>query len=179
MHARAYSYAQPLFSLCVENDITHEMLYDIKNLSSIDDQEIINVMRYPIISKQEKREMIDALSKANMGEDGFRQEFINLLKLLIDFDDIHLLSDIRKAYTELYQQKYGVEVIKVTFSKEPSSERLDQVRVLLENQLGPDKFVVIQRRIDPSLIGGIVIEFDGKVMDNSVKRHLKQLINNL
>ncbi len=118
--------------------------------------------------------MIDAL-----GEIGLRQEFLNMLKLLIDFDDIHLLSDIRHAYTDLYKEMYGVEIIKVTFSKEPSSERLDQVRELLENQLGPDKFVVIQRRIDPSLIGGVVIEYDGKVMDNSVKRHLKQLINNL
>lgn len=174
MHARALSYAQPLFSLCVEKGITHEMLYEIKNMSSIDDKEIINVMRYPIISKKEKREMIDALA-----EIGLRQEFLNLLKLLIDFDDIHLLSEIREAYTIMYQEKYGVEMVKVTFAKEPSSERLDQVRIMLEKQLGPDKFVVIKRRIDPSLVGGVVIEYDGKVMDNSVKRQLKQLINNL
>lgn len=174
MHARAISYAQPLFSLCVEKGITHEMLYEIKNLSSIDDLEIINVMRYPIISKAKKKEMIDALSEA-----GLRQEFLNLLKLLIDFDDIRLLGDIREAYTQLYQDKYGVEIVTVTFSKEPSSERLDQVRIMLEEQLGPDKFVVVQRRIDPTLIGGIVIEYEGKVVDNSVKRHLKQLINNL
>ncbi|WOO86944.1 ATP synthase F1 subunit delta [Mollicutes bacterium LVI A0039] len=174
MHARATSYAQPLFSLCVEKGITHEMLYEIKNLSSIDDKEIINFLRYPIISKQDKKEMLDAL-----GEAGLRQEFLNLLKLLIDFDDFHLLSDIRQAYTELYQEKYGVEIVKVIFAKEPTSERLDKVRELLEAQLGPDKFVVVQRRIDPSIIGGVVIEYDGKVMDNSVKRHLKQLINNL
>lgn len=174
MHARADSYALPLFSLCVEKGITHEMLYEIKNLSSIDDAEIVNVMRYPVISKQAKKEIVDGLAEA-----GFRQEFLNLLKILIDFDDISLLGDIRKAYTELYQEKYGVEIVKVTFAKDPSSERLDQVRSMLEEQLGPDKFVVVERRVDPSLVGGIVIEYKGKVVDNSVKKHLKQLINNL
>ncbi len=177
MHPRAKSYAKPLFSLCVEKGITHEVLYDIKNLSSIDDQEIINVMRFPIISKTDKKKLIDELSKDNIGKDGFRQEFLNLLKLLIDFDDIHLLGDIREAYTQLYQEKYDVEIVKVTFTAEPSSDLLDKVRVLLEGKL--KKFVVIQRRIDPSLIGGIVIEYDGKIVDNSVKRHLSQLINNL
>lgn len=186
MNTRAASYARPLFSLCVEKDqkvfdltgehgrLTHDMLYQIKNMSSVVDAEIINVMRYPIISKKAKKEMIDALSEV-----GLHQEFLNLLKLLIDFDDIRLLGDIRQAYTEMYQEKYGVEIIKVTFPHEPTSERLDKVRTLLESKLGPDKFVVISKRVDPSLIGGVVIEYDGKVMDNSVKRHLKQLINNL
>ncbi len=174
MNTRAMAYAKPLFSLCVDKGITHEMLYEIKNLSSIDDKEILNVMRYPIISKEQKKEMIDSLI-----ETGMCQEFLNLLKLLIDFDDIHLLGDIRQAYTELYQEEYGVEIIKVIFAKMPSSERLDQVRVMLEEKLGPNKFVVIQRRVDPSIIGGVIIEFDGKVMDNSIKSHLKNLINNI
>ncbi len=174
MNNRANVYAQPLFSLCVEKGITHEMLYEIKNLSSVDDLEIVNVMKYPIISKTEKKELIDSLQQINMNK-----YFLNLLKLLIDFDDIHLISDIKQAYSELYQEKYGVEIIKVIFAKNPTSKRLDTVREMIENQLGPDKFVVIKHRVDPSLIGGVIIEYDGKVMDNSVKKHLKQLVNNL
>ncbi len=172
MHPRAKSYATPLFSLCVEKGITHEVLYEIKNMSKVNDKEIINVIRYPMISKEEKKELIDDLAEV-----GIREEIRNLLKLLIDFDDIHLFGDIRLAYTQLYQERYDVEIVNVTFAKEPSSTVLDKVRVMLEQKL--EKFVVVKWQVDQSLIGGVVIEYDSKVLDNSVKRHLSQLINNL
>ncbi len=172
MHPRAKSYAQPLFSLCVEKNITHEMLYEIKNMSKVHDQEIINVMRYPIISKSEKKQLVDELKQA-----GIREEFVNLLKILIDFDDISLLGDIRDEYTRLYQEMYDVEIVNVTFSKEPTSLLLDKIRVLIEDKLG--KFVVLKVAVKPEIIGGVVIEYQGKVLDNSVKRQLNQLINNL
>lgn len=172
MHPRAKSYAKPLFSLCVEKNITHEMLYEIKNMSNVDDKEIRNVMRYPMISKDEKKKLIDELADA-----GVRVEFRNLLKLLIDFDDIKLLGDIREEYTKLYQEEYDVEIVTMNFAKEPTSEILDNVRIMLEKKL--EKFVVVKWQVDSSLIGGVVIEYDSKVLDNSIKRQLKQLINNL
>lgn len=174
MHPRAKFYAQPLFSLCVEKNITKEMLSAVQSLASIDDQEIIKVLSYPIISKQDKKEIIDELRDTDIP-----QELLNLLKLLIDFDEVKMLGDILENYVLLYQHEYGVEIVKATFAKEPTSEKIKKLKEMLANKLGSDKEIIIQSDVDTSLIGGIVIEYNDKVIDNSVKTHLNQLINNL
>lgn len=170
--SKALNYAIPLFEVCKENNITHEMLYELKEIVKVHDKEILKVLNYPIISREQKKELMDELLSL-----GYRNESINLLKLLVDFNDVRLFKKIKGEYSKLYQKEYDVKIVTVVLAKEPSDQVRDQIIKLLEQKL--EAYVVIHIDIDPEIVSGIIIKYDGYVMDNSIKKHLLDLVKSI
>lgn len=169
---KAMTYAQCLYTLSVEQNITNEVLYEIKSFSKIQDKDIIKILQYPLISKEKKKELVDSLSEV-----GIRDIIINLIKVLIDFNDINLFGTVLQEFEQMYKIDNDVKIIEVTFAKEPSDKVVNSVVKMLETKL--KKFVVIKKKIDPSLIAGIKIEFDSQIVDGSVKRQLSEMVKSL
>ena len=54
-----------------------------------------------------------------------------------------------------------------------SAEQKTKLRAKAAQKLGHE--VLLEERIDPSVIGGLRLEIDGRVYDSSVRRHLERL----
>ena len=164
----AADYARVFYKVCEEEKIVDSVLYDIKSLVSIHDEKVRDILSIPIIPKETKKEILDDLALAN-----YEQVIINLLKILVDNNQINLFGQILAEYQSIYQQKNDIKIVEVTFAKEPNSDVIDNIRKGIEKNM--NKFVVILTNIDSSIIGGVKIEFDGKIIDNSVEKYLKEL----
>lgn len=166
----AVSYAHILYDVCSESNNLETILYDSNTLLQIHDREIRQVLSVPIISKLRKKEIVDVLIESD-----YSIEIVNLIKILIDNNEIHLFNAIIKSFQKLYQEKNDILVVNVTLAKPATSSQLDKIRLGMEART--NKFVVVLTKIDPSIIGGIKISFDSKVIDNSISSYLKNIQN--
>ena len=97
----------------------------------------------------------------------------NFVMLLLDKGRIGALPDIARAHRGLVDEHAGRLRATIT-SARPLDPALEQrLKNALEKQSG--KTVLLEKREDPSIIGGLVTQLGDLVFDGSVKTQLAQL----
>ncbi|XP_072966089.1 ATP synthase subunit O, mitochondrial-like [Typha angustifolia] len=108
-------------------------------------------------------------------EAGFTDVTINFLAVLADNGRLRHMDRISKRFVDLTMAHKGeVKVIVTTVIPLPAEEEKELKQTLVDI-LGQGKTVLLEQKIDPSILGGLVIEFGQKVFDMSIKTRAKQM----
>ena len=103
--------------------------------------------------------------------------FAAFLSLLIDNRRVGLLADIAALFEELKRESERVLQVTVRSAGEIPAGQTDAIKVALKKRFGRE--IDLQQRIDPSVIGGAVIDAGDVVIDGSVRGRLARLENAL
>ena len=98
---------------------------------------------------------------------------IHFLLLLLERDRLNYLPSIAIRYHHWLNEARGRIEAKVVSPGSLDSVMVDRLRDVLHRISG--KEVVLQQETDPSLIGGVLVEFEGKVYDGSVRTQLENM----
>ena len=98
---------------------------------------------------------------------------IHFLLLLLERDRLNYLPSIAIRYHHWLNEARGRIAAKVVSPGSLDSVMVDRLRDVLHRISG--KQVVLQQETDPSLIGGVLVEFEGKVYDGSVRTQLEKM----
>ena len=90
--------------------------------------------------------------------------------LMADNDDGALLADVSRIYGEVAEKERGLVVANVTTAVPLDDTTRADVVAQLKGMLGAP--VTLREKVDPSIIGGIVINVAGKIIDASVSGQL-------
>lgn len=101
----------------------------------------------------------------------------NFVQVLVENNDLKLMDEIAQEFHKLELAKKGIKQAEVTSAKPLGREDEKNVLRVLNDMLKAD--VELKKNIDESLIGGVVIRVEDKVIDASVKNNLEQLRENL
>ncbi|KAH7848395.1 hypothetical protein Vadar_002261 [Vaccinium darrowii] len=85
------------------------------------------------------------------------------------------LESIAKRFTELTMAHRGEMKALVTTVIPLPSEEERELKETLQGIIGQGKKVSLEQKIDPSILGGLVVEFGQKVFDMSIKNRAKQM----
>lgn len=96
---------------------------------------------------------------------------INFLGLLNSRGRIGLASEIIDAYDDLLEEQLGNVEVDVTVSQKLSPEQLERVRQRVSSAIGRN--AVVQQHVDESIIGGLVLRVQDRLIDASVKHQLE------
>lgn len=162
------TYGQMLFKVTEEEDKTIEVLYELKKLQEEVGIELSNILDRELISKHDKNKVLDELQTL-----GTNKLIINLLKILVMRKHTKYFSQIIKKFEQCFLDKENIKIINIATSKKLVSNNYDYLVKELEKKT--QKFIVIKPLVDEKLIGGIKIEYDGKLIDNTIKKHLRDL----
>lgn len=166
----ASTYAEALFGAALERDELQQTLEDLKGfVESLDENEELRLFYYGTqLPEGEKRRAIDGLSER------MTRSSLNFLKVLSDNDRTEIVEDaVRNFEARVEEHLKRVEVELVT-AVEISEEAVGRIQERLGRILeGRD--VLLQRSVDPSLIGGAVFKFGGRRLDGSVRGQLEGL----
>nr|ADU85603.1 F1-ATP synthase delta subunit [Wolffia arrhiza] len=93
----------------------------------------------------------------------------NFLAILAENGRLRHIEKIAKSFSELTMAHKGEVKVTVTsvISLPPEEEK--ELKETLQEILGQGKSVKVEQKIDPSIMGGLVVEFGQKVFDMSVK----------
>ncbi|KAA0058632.1 ATP synthase subunit O [Cucumis melo var. makuwa] len=99
----------------------------------------------------------------------------NFLALLAENGRLKYVDSISKKFQELTMAHRGeVKAIVTTVIPLPAEEE-KELKETLQDLIGEGKKVKLEQKIDPSILGGIVVEFGEKVFDMSIKSRAQQM----
>ena len=160
-------YASALFTLAVEEGKQKEYFASLETVKTVlaENSEYMDFLNSFSIPKSER---IDAIEEA-FGK-SIEEYVVSFIKLLCEKDRISEFFECVEIYKELLDLYENVSVAKVTSSVELKDEEQKKLKEKLEKASG--KNVVLDIKVDKSLLCGIVVEIDGKIIDGSIKKSL-------
>lgn len=163
-------YALALFEAGLDLDKIDEFNKELDFLQTVFDQEeqLLQLLSHPRIKKDEKKDLINRIFK-----DKLSQELVNFIYILIDKRREAHIIDIITKYKELFNEhKNIIKVVAMTAVPMEEKARNKLVEVLASKL---DKTVELTNEIDSSVIGGVVLNIENKVVDGSLKGQLDSL----
>jgi F-type H+-transporting ATPase subunit delta len=121
----------------------------------------------PYFSTEEKKE---GLYKAVEGAD---PTFANVLETLLERHRMPAIYRIRAAYDRLWDEENKLLPVEVTSAIELDEATVKNLGDRIGEQTG--QRVELTSKVDPSILGGIVLRVGNQILDASIKHRLDQL----
>ncbi len=163
-------YALALFDAGQELEKLDSFKEELNYITSVLNKEsdLVSILEHPKISKKDKKELIVNIFGKNISE-----EIMNFLYIIIDKGREKNILDINKEYKYLYNEKKNVvEAVAVTAVPMDKSSQ-DKLTVVLSEKLG--KTVKIQNQIDKTILGGVLLKMENKIIDGTIKGRLESM----
>ncbi|MBE7046211.1 MAG: F0F1 ATP synthase subunit delta [Ruminococcaceae bacterium] len=163
-------YAQALFMLSLEENKTEDYIKDLQVIEDAiaDNPGFLELLGSPSVYMSERLKIIDNVFLGNVS-----QYVLSFLKLLCEKKHISNIIECIKEFRVLHD-----EFNKITFAKVTSAVELSQDeknRLIEKLKRTSDKSINAQFVVDESILGGIIIETEGKILDGSLKHKLKDV----
>jgi len=169
MEEIATVYARSLFEVAKEHgklDEVREQLGAFADALS-ESRELQVFFFSPYFSTQEKE---DGLDKAVTGADPV---ILNFLQLLIEKHRMPVVFRIRANYDRRWEEENKLLPVEITSAVELDREIVKQLGDRIAEQTG--RKVELSSRVEPDILGGIVVQVGNSVLDASVRNRLEQL----
>jgi len=173
MEKIAAKYAAALFEIALEQKIEQRLLSETKQLEEQLSAQpaFLKLLSQSQINSNEKKAMLVEVFPS------FHPYLLNLLQLLVDKRRGLLMVDVMKEYRHLHNRHFHIiEAVAYTVIALTKDE-IEEIEKTLSLKEGAS--VTLTNRLDASLISGIKIRFEDKVIDASMKTRIKDLREHL
>ena len=167
----ATRYASALYELADEQKCLDEVAADLRALKGLleDSEDLRRLVRSPVIGRAAQADAILAvLDRA--GTVDLVRRFVGVVARN---RRLFALDTIADAYLVLLASRRGEVAIEVTSATELSAVQVDAIGAALRDTVGDN--LAIERRIDPELIGGLVVQIGSRLVDSSLRTKLQRL----
>jgi F-type H+-transporting ATPase subunit delta len=162
-------YAEALFGVAKEKgklDAIREQLGQFADALA-ENREMQLFFFSPYFSSAEKG---DGLEKAITGAE---PELVNFLELLIEKHRMPVIFRMRRQFDSLWDKENKRLGVTVTSAVELDPEVAKRIGSEIEQQTGNE--VELESRVDPDILGGLVVQVGNMVLDTSIRNRLEKL----
>lgn len=170
MKELGYEYGTALFMLALEKNETETYKDALTLVTEIFTKEktYFAFLQSPAIAA---RERIGCLADAFGAS--LPQDVLSFLQLLCEKGRMSCFFEAVKAYYELYDAACRMANATVVSAVALTDEEKNKLESKLKTVSG--RTVTATYAVDPSLLGGIIIEMDGKIIDGSLRHRLSEI----
>jgi len=164
-------YATALFELALEHKSVDAVKADLDRFGVMvdDNPELARLVRSPVFTADEQAKALTAvLSNAGIG--GLAAKF---LLLVASNRRLFAIGQILKAFRLLVAQHKGEVTAEVTVAEKLDDRHLAALKGALKNVTGKD--VDLDVKVDPSIIGGLIVKLGSRMVDTSLKTKLNAI----
>lgn len=164
-------YASALFELAQETNAVDEVGKALDAFGTLIDAspDLQSLVRNPVFTADEQSAAVKALlQKAGIG--GLAANFIGLVAAK---RRLFALPGMIAAYRQFVADARGVLRAEVRVAEQPSPAQMQNIAAALKEAAG--KEVVVDLKVDPSLIGGLIVKMGSKMVDASLKTKLNSI----
>jgi F-type H+-transporting ATPase subunit delta len=164
-------YATALFELAGEADAIDAVKADLERFDALiaENPDLNRLVRSPVFSTEEQvRALSSVLERAAIG--GIAAKF---LKLVTSNRRLFAVRDMIKAYRKLAALYKGQATAEVTVAETLKDEHVEALRSALKAVSG--KNVDLDIKIDPAIIGGLVVKLGSRMIDTSLRTKLNAI----
>ncbi|NLO89356.1 MAG: ATP synthase F1 subunit delta [Clostridia bacterium] len=173
----ASRYAQALFLSAQEQDLLDQVEGDLRLVvDQVEkNEDLARFVDQQLIPPENKTEVIERIFKGKISNLS-----MNFLKLVFRKRRERYLREFLEEYVELADSARGIEKVEITTAVELSPQQREFVKNRLSEMI--NRKVKLIEKVDPKILGGLVVKIGDRVYDGSVinkldslKRHLKSV----
>ena len=164
----AVAYARSLLELADERKQMEQVDQELRALREVIEQNptFRAFLRDPSIGQNERMEMLNRVFGGKLSP-----LLMNFLQVVNAHGRLGKLEEIARAYDELLDERLGKIEVDVTVAQRLNPDQLEQVRKRVSAALKKD--AVVHQYMDESIIGGIVLRVQDRLIDASVRAQLE------
>ncbi|SDB05058.1 F0F1 ATP synthase subunit delta [Bauldia litoralis] len=167
----AERYATALFELAEDDKALAELEADVGRFASMHDQsdDLQSFIRSPIYSAEEQLRGVSAvLEKAEI-----KGLVANFFQLVAKNRRLFAVPGIITAFRRMMAAHRGETTAEVTSAEPLTDAQVSALKAALKDSLGKD--VALDARVDPALIGGLIVKVGSRMIDSSLRTKLSSL----
>ncbi len=165
-------YAQALMSVARSHDLTEQVGEDVRSLLNLlrSSEQLRNFFANPFIKAEDKK----AVLRQIIGETTVQPYLRNFLMLVVDRGRILLLEGIAEQYLTLLRQLNQTVLAEVISAVELTEAQQQAVQEKVKTMTNAHQ-IELDTKLDPELIGGVIIKVGSQVIDASLRGQLRRL----
>jgi F-type H+-transporting ATPase subunit delta len=164
-------YATALFELARDEKSVDTVKADLDRFDAMlaDSADLKRLVRSPVFSSDSQSKALAAvLDKA-----GITGISANFLRVLTANRRLFAVSDVIRAFRALVAKFKGEATADITVAEKLSDNNLDALKTALKSVTGKD--VTLNVKIDPSIIGGLMVKLGSRMVDSSLRTKLNSI----
>lgn len=164
-------YAQAIFELGLETGELGAISEGLRAVAEVysNSRDLRVALESPVLDEARRQEILREVAERV----GVRGTALNALRVLAQRRRLAILPELARELTRLSDEQQGVLRASVTCAA-PLPESYFQ-SLVQKLEASTRKKVVLERREDPSLIGGVVLRIGDSILDGSIRGRLNQL----
>ena len=168
----ANQYGTALYELAKEENLVAEILPQLETLQDIfkKEPEFGVLLSAPSVPKEERCRILDSVLKGQV-----HPYVLNFMKILTEKGYMKQFGGCCRVFRNLNNQDQGIVCVTAVTASPLSPELKDKLKNKLSSVTG--KTIDLQCRLDPSCLGGVRLDFDGKQVDGTIRSRLEGVRN--
>ena len=131
-------------------------------------KDLKDFLEHPLIQSNDKKEVIDKIFREHVSV-----YTLNLIKLLIDKNRIHILAILADHYKALLDKKRNISTAQIITAIEIDEETKNRVKEKLQKVFS--KTIEVETHIDREIIAGMIVKVGDKIIDGSIKTKFENM----
>jgi F-type H+-transporting ATPase subunit delta len=164
-------YATALFELALEANAIEAVKDELDRFDALiaESADLTRLVRSPVFSADEQLQALSAV----LERAGIRGLAANFLKLVVRNRRLFAVRDMIKAFRNLVAKHKGEATAEITVAETLKDQHVDALRAALKSVTGKD--VDLDVKVDPAILGGLVVKLGSRMVDNSLRTKLNAI----
>lgn len=166
----AARYAKSLMELAVEQDLLAQVNLDMRSLQAVSQQnpDLVRMLKSPIIKPDKKSAILKEVFSKSFNK--LTQAFI---ETVVRKRREMFLPLIAQEFGKQYNQRNGISTATVTSATALTEGMQASVKEFIEKETNTR--IDLTTKVDPNIIGGLVIRIEDNLYDSSIANKLNRL----
>ena len=169
-------YGEALYELACSEGLDKAILDELKVLDESFRQEpgFVKLLCSHSVSKQERCQVLDDSFRGKIN-----QYLLNFLKILTEKSYMQHFSHCCDAYAQRYQDNHNILSVNAVTAVALNDRQTEALTQKLTRITG--KTILLHNRVDPSCLGGVRLDYDGRRLDDTISHRMasvRELLNN-
>jgi F-type H+-transporting ATPase subunit delta len=164
-------YAEALMGLAQDNNFVDQIGQDVAFVLELlnSSEDLRTFLSNPVVKPDAKKAVLSRLLQNNV--QGY---FFNFAMLLVDRRRVFALEAICRHYQTLLRKLKNTVLAQVTSAVELNEDQRNAVSQKVQQMTNAAQ-VELETKIDPDLIGGVIVKVGSQVLDASIRGQLRRI----
>jgi F-type H+-transporting ATPase subunit delta len=164
-------YATALFELALEEHAIDAVRADLDRFDALlnESPDLLRLVRSPVFTADEQLKSLSAI----LDRAGISGIAANFLKVVTVNRRLFAVRDLIRGYRQLVARHKGEVTAEVTLAEKPNDAHLAAIKDALRAVTKKD--VQIDVKVDPSIIGGLIVKLGSRMVDSSLRTKLNSI----
>lgn len=169
------TYGDALFDVAIQSERLDDFLEEAKAVRTLLDEnvDLVRLMNHPKVPKEEKLSVLD-----NCFSNKISNEMVGIMRLMVQKDRFNEIEATLDYFVTRVKDHKNIGLATVTAPTELTPQQKDKIEKKLLETTNYVSFEITYK-VDPELIGGLVIRIKDHVVDSSIKTQITKLSRTL